>query len=211
MMRATRPDWGAGLVDFDDDGWRDLFISRGHVYPEVSRRKLMVSYAATKVLYRNKGNGRFEDVAAKAGAALPEPHTSRSCAFGDYDNDGDVDVLVNNMNAPPSLLPNDCTSGNNWIKIKCIGTKSNRSAIGTRVKVVTGSHSQIDEVMSGASYASQNDFRLHFGLGKVKQVDVIEVRWPLGLVESFRNIEPNQLIFIQEARGIIRKEKFVRK
>jgi hypothetical protein len=135
-------------------------------------------------------------------------HSSRGAAFGDFDNDGDVDVVVVNMNEPPSLLRNDCHTKNNWIKIKCIGTKSNRTAIGARVRVVTGSHSQINEVMSGSSYVSQNDLRLHFGLGKVRKLDLIEVRWPLGLVESFKNIEANQLLVLEESKGIIRQEKF---
>ena len=133
---------------------------------------------------------------------------SRGCAFGDFDNDGDVDVLVNNMNEPPSLLRNDCKTGNNWIKVKCIGTQSNRSAIGARIRIVTGRHSQIEEVMSGSSYISQNDFRLHFGLGSASKVDLVEVRWPLGLLESFPHLEANQLVTIQEGRGIIKKERF---
>jgi hypothetical protein len=119
-----------------------------------------------------------------------------------------VDIIVINMNEPPSLLRNDCRPGNTWIKVKCIGVKSNRSAIGARVKIVTGNHTQIDEVMSGASYLSQNDFRLHFGLGKAKQVDSIEVRWPSGLVERFESVEANQLVQIQEGQGIIRRQDF---
>jgi len=200
--------WGAGLVDFDNDGWKDLFISTGHVYPEISLRKLHVTYAEPKILFRNLGNGYFQDVTTKAGPGVTQAHTSRGCAFGDFDNDGDVDIVVSNINEPPSLLRNDCSSRNNWIKIKCIGTKSNRSAIGARVKVITGRHSQIDEVMSGSSYISQNDFRLHFGLGSAVTVDQVEVRWPSGLVESFPRVEANQLVTIQESRGIIKKEKF---
>lgn len=199
--------WGAGFQDFDNDGWRDIFVSTGHVYPQVEGRGLMANYASPKVLYRNKGGGRFENVAPKAGPGITQPHTSRGCAFGDYDNDGDMDAVVINMNEPPSLLRNDCAKENKWIKVKCIGVKSNRSAIGARVTVVTGDHSQIDEVMSGASYLSQNDFRLHFGLGRARQVDLIEIRWPSGLVERVQKVEANQLIHIQEGRGIVRKEK----
>jgi enediyne biosynthesis protein E4 len=199
--------WGAGFQDFDNDGWRDIFISTGHVYPEISGRGLMTNYASPPVVYRNTGNGKFENVAPQAGPGAIQPHTSRGCAFGDYDNDGDVDVVVINMNDPPSLLRNDCTTGYNWVKVKCIGVKSNRSAIGARVKIVTGDHSQIDEVMSGASYLSYNDFRLHFGLGHAKQADSIEVRWPSGLTERFQKVEANQLLHIQEGQGIIRKEK----
>ena len=143
-----------------------------------------------------------------ADSALTQPRPSRGAAFGDFDNDGDVDIVVINMNEPPSLLRNDSAAKNNWLKVKCIGTKSNRSAIGARVRVVTGRHSQINEVMSGSSYHSQNDLRLHFGLGQAKQADLVEVRWPLGLVESFKNVDANQLLVLQEGHGIVRREKF---
>jgi hypothetical protein len=197
--------WGPGFVDFDNDGWRDIFISTGHVYPEIAARKLHITYAEPKILYRNLGNGRFEDVSAQAGPGVTQPKVSRGCAFGDFDNDGDVDVVVNNMNEAPSLLRNDCKTMNNWLKVKCIGTKSNRSAIGARVRVVTGQHAQIEEVMSGSSYVSQNDFRLHFGLGQAARVDRLEVRWPSGLVERFSNLEVNQLVVVEEGSGIERR------
>ena len=131
----------------------------------------------------------------------------RGCAFGDFDNDGDVDVVVNNLDGPPTLLRNDGGNKNNWIMIKCVGTRSNRSAIGTRVKVTRGAHSQIDEVMSGSSYYSQNDFRLHFGLGQATRVDSIELAWPSGLKENFRNLKVNQLFVVQEAKGIVDSRK----
>jgi hypothetical protein len=201
--------WGAGFQDFDNDGWRDIFVSTGHVYPQIAGRGIMMGYASPKVLDRNEGNGKFTNVSPIGGPGITQPHTSRGCAFGDYDNDGDVDVAVINMNGPPSLLRNDCKTGNSWLKVKCIGVKSNRSAIGARVKIVTGKHTQIDEVMSGTSYISQNDFRLHFGLGDARQADLVEIRWPSGLVESFRKVESNQLICIQEGRGIIRKDRLV--
>src|SRR5205823_7205075 len=200
--------WGVGLFDFDNDGWPDIFMSNGHVFPEVDTRKLHVSFKQRKTLYRNLGNGRFVDITSSGGQALTQPHPSRGMAFGDFDNDGDVDVAIINMNEPPSLLRNDSRSRNNWLKVKCIGTKSNRSAIGARVRVVTGRHSQMNEILSGSSYLSQNDFRLHFGLGHSKQADSVEVRWPLGLVESFKNIGPNQLLVVQEGHGIVRREKF---
>lgn len=199
--------WGAGFTDFDNDGWRDIFVSTGHVYPQVAGHGLMVNYKSPKVIYRNRGDGKFENVALDAGPGVTGAQCSRGCAFGDYDNDGDMDVVVINMNGAPSLLRNDCTTENKWIKAKCIGVKSNRTAIGARVRVVTGNHSQIDEVMSGCSYLSQNDFRLHFGLGRAAQADLVEVRWPSGLVERFPKIEANQLIYIQEGQGIVRKEK----
>jgi hypothetical protein len=202
--------WGVGLFDFDNDGWPDIFMSNGHVFPEVDTKKLHLTFKQRKIVYRNLGNGHFADVTADSGPALSQPRPSRGAAFGDFDNDGDVDVVVVNMNEAPSLLRNDCSTKNNWLKVKCVGTKSNRSAIGARVRVVTGRHSQINEVMSGSSYISQNDLRLHFGLGQAKQVDLVEVRWPLGLVESFKNIDANQLLVLQEGHGIIRREKLGR-
>src|SRR5207245_10206259 len=127
---------------------------------------------------------------------------------GDLYNEDEVDNRVIKINETPSRLRNDCAAKNSWLKVKCIGTKSNRSAIGARVRVVTSKHSQINEVMSGSSYLSQNDLRLHFGLGPARHADLVEVRWPLGLVESFKSIDVNQLIVLQEGHGIIRTEKF---
>jgi hypothetical protein len=199
--------WGVGLFDFDNDGWPDIFMSNGHVFPEVDTKKLHVTFKQRKIVYRNLGHGHFIDVTSSAGPAVNQPRPSRGTAFGDFDNDGDVDVAIINMNEPPSLLRNDSPSKNNWLKIKCIGTKSNRSAIGARVSVVTGRHSQMSEVTSGSSFLSQNDLRLHFGLGHARQADLVEVRWPLGLLESFKNIEANQLLVLQEGRGILRREK----
>ena len=202
--------WGVGLFDFDNDGWADIFMANGHVFPEVDTRRLHVSFKERKILYKNLGGGRFVDVTASSGTAVTQPHSSRGVAFGDFDNDGDVDIAVINMNEPPSLLRNDCRSMNNWLKVRCIGTKSNRSGIGARVRVVTGKHSQMNEVLSGSSFLSQNDLRLHFGLGRVKVVDLVEIRWPLGHVESFANIGVNQLLVLQEGKGIVRREKFAR-
>jgi hypothetical protein len=196
--------FGVGFLDFDNDGWKDIFIANGHVYPQIQDHKLHVSYAQRKILYRNLRNGRFEDIAAKAGDALQEPRVSRGCAFGDFDNDGHLDVLVNNLDAAPSLLRNSGGSKNNWILIQCIGTRSNRSAIGARVTVEAGGREQIDEVMSGSSYYSQNDLRLHFGLGKAARVDRITVRWPTGKSETAPDVAVNQVVRIREGEGIIR-------
>ncbi len=200
--------FGVGFFDFDNDGWKDLFLANGHVYSQIADRKLHLSYKEPKVLYRNLGNGRFEDFSVKAGAAIRSENLGRGCAFGDFDNDGDVDVIVNNLDGPPSLLRNDGGNRNHWIMIKCVGTRSNRSAIGTRVKVTSGGHSQIDEVMSGSSYYSQNDFRLHFGLGRATQADSVELIWPSGLKESFQNLPANHLFVLQEAKGILDTRKF---
>jgi len=200
--------FGVGFVDFDNDGWKDLFLANGHVYSQIASRKLHLSYQEPKILYRNMGNGHFEDVSAKAGPAIRADNLARGCAFGDFNNDGNVDVIVNNLDGPPSLLRNSGGSKNNWIMIKCVGTRSNRSAIGTRVKVTSGNHSQIDEVMSGSSYYSQNDFRLHFGLGNATKVDSVELTWPSGLKESYRNLAGNSFFIMQEAKGIIDTRKF---
>jgi enediyne biosynthesis protein E4 len=200
--------FGVGFFDFDNDGWKDLFIANGHVYSQIAGRKLHVGYKEPKVLYRNLGNGHFEDVSAQAGNAIRTENLARGCAFGDFDNDGDVDVVINNLDGPPSLLRNDGGNRNNWIMIKCVGTRSNRSAIGTRVKVTTGTHSQIDEVMSGSSYYSQSDFRLHFGLSKAPAADRVDITWPSGAKESFQDLAANHLFVLRETKGIASSQKF---
>jgi hypothetical protein len=169
---------------------------------------LHISYKQPKLLYRNLGNGRFEDVSQQVGSAIRGENLARGCAFGDFDNDGDIDVVINNLDGQPTVLRNDGGNRNNWIMIKCVGSRSNRSAIGTRVKVITGDRSQIDEVMSGSSYYSQNDLRLHFGLGKATKVDSVAVAWPSGLKETFKNLPANQLIVVQETKGIVDTKKF---
>jgi hypothetical protein len=200
--------FGVGFFDFDNDGRKDIFIANGHVYSQLATRKLHVAYKQPRLLYRNLGNGRFEDISANAGIAITKPAVGRGCAFGDLDNDGDIDIIVNNLDAPPSLLRNDSINQNHWLKIKCIGTRSNRSAIGTRVRVVAGDLTQVDEVMSGSGYYSQNDLRLHFGLGDAKRVELVEVAWPSGIKESFRDLPPDELIVVKESAGIVRREKF---
>jgi hypothetical protein len=200
--------FGVGFFDFDNDGWKDLFLANGHVYSQIASRRLHVSYKEPKVLYRNLGNGRFEDVSSRVGAAIRSENLGRGCAFGDFDNDGDVDVIVNNLDGPPTLLRNDGGNKNNWIMIKCIGTRSNRSAIGARVRVTCGTHRQIDEVLSGSGYYSQNDLRLHFGLGRATLADRVEIAWPSGTKESFTNLAANQLFVIQEAKGIVARRRF---
>jgi hypothetical protein len=178
------------------------------VYSQIADKKIHIGYKQPKVLYRNLGNGRFEDVSSKSGPAIRAENLGRGCAFGDFDNDGDVDVIVNNLDGPPTLLRNDGGNKNNWIMIKCVGTRSNRSAIGTRVKVTSGEHSQIDEVMSGSSYYSQNDLRLHFGLGRATEAENVEITWPSGLKESFKKLPANHLFLLQEAKGIAESRKF---
>lgn len=190
--------WGCGFVDVDNDGWLDVFLVNGHVYPEVERLTTEAGYAQRKVLYRNLRNGRFEDASEKAGAAVIKPSPARGCAFGDYDNDGDVDMLINTVNSQAELLQCESNNKNNWIKIKTIGSRSNRNGIGARIKVVTEEGSQIDEVRSGGSYYSQNDLRAHFGLGRAQRVKLIEIQWPSGRVDALNDVAANQTVVVKE-------------
>jgi len=202
--------WGCGFFDMDNDGWADILICNGHVYPEVEQLKTEAGYAQRKLLYRNLRNGKFEDVSLNAGVGISDPVASRGCAFGDFDNDGDLDVVVNTVNGYPQLLRCDLRTGNNWIKVRTIGTKSNRSGIGARLKCVTKvagenkPHEQIDEVRSGGGYFSQNDLRVHFGLGKAEKVELLEVRWPSGQVDAIKDVKPNQVVYVKEGSGIVR-------
>lgn len=199
---------GVGFLDFDNDGWADIFVANGHVYPEADRIRGVPGFKQPNVLFRNLGNGRFADVSSTAGSGLKVAASSHGCAFADFDNDGDIDILVSNNNEPPNLLRNDGGNRHNWLMVKCIGTRTNRSAIGARVRVFAGRHAQMNEVVSGSSYMSQSDLRLHFGLGQAKAADLVEVTWPSGAKESFHDVKVNQLIVIEEGRGIVRTERF---
>jgi hypothetical protein len=190
--------WGCGFVDVDNDGWPDIFLVNGHVYPEVERLTTEAGYAQRKVLYRNLGNGRFEDISDKVGGAVTEPTSARGCAFGDFDNDGDVDILINPVNAYPELLRAESNTKNNWITVKLVGVKSNRDGIGARVRCVTADGSQIDEVRSGGSYYSQNDLRVHFGVGKNQKIKAIEIRWPSGQTDTLDDPAVNRIITVKE-------------
>jgi enediyne biosynthesis protein E4 len=195
--------FGVDFFDFDHDGWADLFMANGHVYSQLATRALHLTYRQPRLLYRNLGNGRFSDVSATSGPAIGEANLGRGCAFGDFDNDGDIDIIINNLDGPPTLLRNDGGNRRSWLAVKCIGTKSNRSAIGARVAVVCGDRRQIDEVMSGSSYYSQHDLRLHFGLNGATKADTLDVSWPSGAKEAFRDVPANRLVVIQEGKGIV--------
>lgn len=190
--------WGCGFFDPDNNGLADIFYCNGHVYPELERIHSDTSYRQPRVLYRNMGGGHFEEVSQLAGKAITVPATGRGCAFGDFDNDGCVDIVVNNQNARPALLAITSHNRNHWINIHLIGTRSNRSAIGARIRCVAGTISQIDEVRSGASFLSQNDLRIHFGLGDHSTADLIEVRWPSGAIDRFHNVAADQFIGVTE-------------
>jgi hypothetical protein len=202
-------EWGAGLVDFDNDGWRDVLIVTGSVYPEVEKIFKEYPHRGPRLIYQNLRNGRFRDVTTLMGPAILSPRSSRGCAFGDFDNDGDVDVLVMNMNEAPLLLRNEYFSkstrgSNNWLILNLIGSKSNRSAIGARVALKAGAQLQFQEVTSQSSYYSHNDHRLHFGLGQTNKADSIEILWPSGSREVLNNIPANRIVNIKEGSGIVR-------
>jgi hypothetical protein len=206
--------WGVGFFDMDNDGWLDILMSNGHVYPEVDKSKADLKYAEHKYLYRNLRNGRFEEVTNQGGPGIMENAPARGCAFGDYDNDGDLDIAVNCVNAIPQLLRCDSTLNRNWIKIKLVGTKSNRTGIGSRVLVTAKTLPtaekplvQMDELRSGGSYFSQNDMRMHFGLEQATKVDKVEIRWLSGQIDQLKDLEVNRLYVVQEGGKILKSEQ----
>jgi enediyne biosynthesis protein E4 len=194
--------WGTGMLDLDNDGFPDIFAVAGSVYPGLEKELPQYVNKCPRLVFRNLGNGTFEELAAEAGPAIREAHSSRGCAFGDFDNDGDVDILVVNLNEPPSLLRNDVRGSHHWLKVRLVGTKSNRSAIGARLLVRYGNKVQAQVVASQASFYSANDPRLHFGLG-AETTAAIEIHWPNGSVESFEAIRADQLVTIQEGLGVV--------
>jgi hypothetical protein len=200
--------FGAAFFDFDNDGWKDIFLANGHVYAQLAGRKLHISYEQPALLYRNRGNARFEDVSSASGSGISTARVSRGCAIGDLDNDGNLEIVLNNLDATPSLLRNQNGSRNQSLIVKCVGTRSNRSGIGARVQLTAGGRSRIDEVMSGSSYYSHNDLRLHFGLGTLEQADRIDVLWPFGTKDSIPNVKANQIVTIREGQGVVAAEPF---
>ena len=194
--------WGAGIVDLDNDGFPDIFFVSGSVYPNLEKVLPQYPDKNPRMLFRNLGNGTFEELINEAGPGVSAVHSSRGCAFGDFDNDGDLDILIVNLNEPPSLLRNDLRGQSHWLKLTLVGTKSNRSAIGARVAVRYGKKKQAQEVLSQSSFYSVNDSRLHFGLGPEKSAD-IAIRWPSGLHEELKGIAADQLIVVKEGAGII--------
>jgi enediyne biosynthesis protein E4 len=194
--------WGTKFFDYDNDGWGDLFVACGHVYPQLEH------YHQRKLLHHNNRNGTFTEVAAQCGGPLMEERAGRGVAFGDLDNDGDVDMVVNDLDGPPQVLRNDGGNANNSILIRTIGDKSNRDGIGARVKVVAGDLTQIDEVRSGGSYISQSDMRLHFGLEKRTRIDLIEIRWPSGMVDKITGAAVNKILTVREGKGLVEQRDF---
>ena len=198
--------WGAGIVDLDNDGFPDLFMTAGSVYPEVEKTLPQYPNNNPRVVFRSLGNGSFEELIEEAGPGVAAAHCSRGCAFGDFDNDGDIDILIVNLSEAPSLLRNDVSGNNHWLKVKLVGTKSNRSAIGARVLARYGRKIQAQEVLSQSSFYSASDPRLHFGLGGESFAD-LEVRWPSGMRETLKSVSANQIVVVKEGMGIVANKK----
>ncbi len=194
--------WGTKFFDYDNDGWVDLFVVNGHVYPQIP------GYQQRNLIHRNNRNGTFTEVAAQLGAPFAEKRVGRGAAFGDMDNDGDVDVVINNLDGAAQILRNDGGNAANSVLIKTVGVRSNRYGIGARVKVVAGDLTQLDEVRSGASYISHNDLRLHFGLEKRAKIDSIEVRWPSGVVDKINDTGVNKILTVKEGSGLVEQKDY---
>ena len=197
--------WGTGFADLDNDGWPDIAVVTGSVYPEVEAKMPEYPLKTPRLIFRNLGNGKFEEVIEQAGPGIAAVHCSRGCAFGDFDNDGDVDMVVINLNEPPSLLRNDLKGNRNWLKVRLVGTKSNRSAIGSTVTARYGGKQQMQSVTAQSSFYSVNDRRLHFGMGDDTMTD-LEVHWTNGDVEKVSGVHANRLVVIQEGHGVVHSE-----
>ena len=193
--------WGTMFLDFDNDGWPDLLLVNGHVYPEVDKQHLGSNFEEPRILYHNNGNGKFTDVSDIAGPAINTVSSARGLAVGDLWNDGRISAVISNMSAPPSLLENQLHSPNHWMAIRTVGTKSNRDGIGAKITVKVGNRLFVDEVRSGSSYISNNDMRVHFGLGAATKIDSVQIRWPSGLTEQFGNVSVDRINTLKEGSG----------
>ena len=194
--------WGTMFFDFDNDGWPDLILANGHVYPEVNKYHLGSNYPEPRILYHNNGNGTFTDISADAGPGITAAASSRGLAVGDLWNDGRLSVVITNMNAKLSLLVNSVRSPNHWVAFKLIGNRSNRDGIGARIRLKAGKHTWVNEARSGSSYDSSSDVRVHFGLGTLTKIDSVEIRWPSGLVEQFDSLQPDSIHTLKEGSGV---------
>jgi hypothetical protein len=203
--------WGTMFFDFDNDGWPDLLLVNGHVYPEVDKFHLGSDFKEPRLLYHNNGNGTFTDISDSSGTGITTPSSSRGLAVGDLWNDGRMSAVISNMNARPSLLENQIKYSNHWIGFKTIGTNSNRDGIGARITVRAGKRVLVDEVRSGSSYVSNSDMRVHFGLGVSTKVDSVEVRWPSGLTEKFENLAVDKINEVKEGGGVMVKNEPVKR
>ncbi len=213
ITRPTRDvlSFGGGFFDYDNDGWLDIFIANGHVYPEVEQATPGTHYRQINSLFHNEGNGKFAEVSKLAGPGFETPYVGRGVAFADFDNDGFIDVLVANNGDPPLLLHNSASSGNHFLNFKLVGTKSNRDAMGARIHVEAGALSQIREIAGGGSYLSQSDLRANFGLGRASRAETVEIAWPSGLRQVFRNVAADKFYLIEEGKDQLHLQQFVHK
>jgi hypothetical protein len=195
--------WGTAFVDLDNDGWLDLITANGHVYPQVDMIPSDPGYRQPTVLSMNLGDGNFCDASEQAGPALEEKRVGRGLAVADLFNDGNMDVVIEDLDGSPMVLRNHGIPGRHWVSFELAGTKSNRMALNARVKIVAGGMTQTDEVHSGGSYLSQNDLRMHFGLGSATKIDSVEIRWPSGTVDRIGSLAPDQFYSVLEGRGIV--------
>ncbi|MEO5857920.1 MAG: CRTAC1 family protein [Pyrinomonadaceae bacterium] len=209
VAQASRPyvGWGAGFIDLDNDTWLDLLVVNGHVYPQMDQISSGLGYKQSKLLHMNLGNGTFCEASSQVGPALLEKRASRGAAFGDLDNDGNVDIVVGDLDAQPSILRNEGGSGNRWINLELSAIKGSPLAIGAKVKIVAGGVTQTEEIRSGGSYLSQNDLRIHFGLGKSPKADSIEITWPSGRVETLKDVAADKFYAVLEGSGIVPFQK----
>ena len=198
--------WGTEFVDLDNDGWLDLFTVSGHVYPQVEGLP-RTHYAEPKILNINNGDGSFCDGGAQAGPAIQEPRVSRGLAIGDLFNDGNMDLVIGDLDGPPMVLRNKGISGRHWVSFEVAGTKSNRLGIGARIKLIAGGMTQTSEIRSGNSYLSQSDLRQHFGLASATKIDSVEIRWPSGAVDTLKDLAPDKFYSVLEGKGVVAFEQ----
>ena len=197
--------WGIGFLDYDNDGYKDIFVANGHTMDNIAEVDRSTTTPQQNLLFRNLGDGKFANVTAQMGEGFALRKTSRAAAFGDYDNDGDIDILITNWNQTVDLLRNEGGNRNNWIEVQAVGTKSNRSGIGARIKVVTGELTQYAEVKSSGSYLAFSDLRVHFGLKDAESIDLLEIRWPSGIVDTATNLSVNRRFIAVEGEEIVSK------
>jgi hypothetical protein len=198
--------WGNAFIDVDNDGWLDLFAVTGHVYPQAASLPATAGYAEPKLLQLNQRDGTFCDASSEAGPALTEKRVSRGVAVGDLFNDGRMDIVVEDLDGKPMVLRNHGIAGNQWVSFELAGTRTNRLAIGARLKIVAGGMTQTAQIHSGGSYLSQHDLRIHFGLGTATKIDSVEVHWPSGAVDVLKNLAPDQFYSVLEGKGVVPPE-----
>lgn len=209
IAQPTRPyvGWGTGFFDLDNDTWLDLLAVNGHVYPQMDQAFSSAKYKQNKLLFINQGNGTFCNASTQGGTALTELRVSRGAAFGDLDNDGQIDVVIEDLDSSPMILHNEGDKTNHWVTLELAAKQGNPLAIGARIKLTTGDIVQTEEIRSGSSYLSQNDLRVHFGLGKATKIDSVEIRWNSGKVETIKDVPIDKFHAILEGEGVVPFEK----